>query len=140
MQNVIMNLRGESYNSKEKNGGMTRGQSETAAQDVFGYNWNEFDSEEPELLTSKQDMWDYIKDDLARGRPVSISFEGHALLVVGFDPTKRPQEVLISTWGSIHTMNLDDFLNHLKAVRHVDDPGRDNRDIPNNRRTQVVDG
>lgn len=146
MQNAIMNLRGQPYDSKkdlsykpDDEAGMTDAQIENSAEKLFGYRDNDFDNDQESFFVSKRDLWNYIQDDLARGRPVNVSFAGHAVLVTGFDPTQKPPVVLIATWGRSATMSLDNFLRHVVAVRTQDDSGLDNRELPRDKRTSVLD-
>ena len=146
MQNAIMDQRGRPYDSQkdltrksDDEEGMYDSEIEDAAERVFGFRDRDFDMDSEGLLTSKRDMWAYIQDDLARGRPVSVTFKGHAVLVTGFDPTQNPPQVLIATWGKSYTMDLDKFLRHVVAVRSQDDSGLDNKKLPTDRKTSVLD-
>ena len=141
MQNAIMDQRGRPYDSQrdDENNGMTGAEVEKAHERVFGYRNSEFDYETEGLFTSKQDLWSYIQDDLARGRPVSVSFSGHAILITGFDPTSKPPQVEIATWGKSYTMDLNKFLRHLKSVQSRDDSGFDNKKLSKDKRHSVLD-
>ena len=146
MQNAMMDQRGRPYDSKkdisykaDDEEGMYDSEIETAIEKIFGFRDRAFDSASEGYFTSKNDMWNYIQDDLARGRPVSVSFKGHAVLVTGFDPTQKPPQVLIATWGKSFSMDLDDFLRHVQAIRTDDNEGLDNRKLPTNRRTSVLE-
>lgn len=138
MQNALMDLRGRPYDSKKDNGGMSRPETESVIEKVFGYSDGDFDLDTPGRFTSKETLWAYVEDDLSRGRPVSVSFEGHSVMVIGYDPTSKPPNVLIATWGGVYTMALPDFLQNLQAVRSVDDDGRDNHKLPTDRKTVLV--
>ena len=141
MQNAIMDQRGHPYDSQrdEETSGMLGSENERAQERIFGYRDSEFDSNSEGIFTSKQALWSYIQDDLARGRPVSVSFSGHAILITGYDPTTKPARVEIATWGRTYTMDLNKFLRHLQHVRSRDDSGFDNKKLPKDKRHSVLD-
>lgn len=137
LQNAIMDLGGVPYDTRVNRGGMSRESQETAVEHIFGYRGNDFDSDTSEDVGPDR-LWQYVEDDLAHGRPVSVSLPGHAVLVVGFDPTKQPPQVLISTWGGLYTMDLDQFKQYVQAVRTVDDPWIDDKKLPHDRKTYLL--
>jgi len=145
MQNAIMNLANQgvfwdgSYNSANDadESGLTRGQQNAALRQLTGN--GDYDNDSTGLVTSGKDIYPYVEDDLARGRSVIVSFDGHAVLVTGIDKSSDPPNVILNSWGQQYRMTVDEFQQHLRAVRSVDDVGRDNRQTPAGRLTQVGD-
>lgn len=141
MQNAIMDLRGRPYHSDQKaNQGMRDSEVERAEEKLFGYKDGDLDQDSEELfgwVTSKEDLWKYMEDDLARGRPVVVGFEGHEVLVIGIDKTRNPPDVILFSWGDSYAMSKPDFLKFVQHVNSVDDPGSDERRTPDRKKTVV---
>lgn len=133
MQNAIMSLAGRGllwdngYNSgkDEDEGGLSRGEQTDAIEEIFG----DDDYENDGLLSSSSAIFEYVQDDIARGRPVSISFSGHAVLVVGIDKTQTPTRVIMNSWGAQYEMTEAEFKKYVKAARTIDDSGSDSREV-----------
>lgn len=138
MQSTLMVMARGSYNSSaddgENNTGMTRKQQLKVLQSLFDAN-DEFDLDESLFNTGLEAryLWRLIEDDLARGRVVSVTFDGHAVQVVGVDKSVNPPNVLLLTWGQRKLMALPDFLEHVRSVNSVDDSGLDNRKVEGRR-------
>ena len=137
MQSAIMSMAKKYDSSKddgENNTGLNRIQQTEILQTLFGES-EEVDTDGVYFGTGleKRYLWRLIEDDLARGRTVSVSFDGHAVQVVGVDKTTTPPNVLIATWGQRKIMSLPRFLEHLRTISSIDDPGLDNRQVQGRR-------
>ncbi|MBF2052909.1 MAG: hypothetical protein IGS03_05505 [Candidatus Sericytochromatia bacterium] len=145
MQNAIMNLARQgmiwdgSYDSAddENDSGLTRSQQNAALRQLTGN--SDYTNESSGLITSRQDLYQYLEDDLSRGRATIVSFDGHAVLVTGLDKSSEPPEVILNSWGRQYAMSVDEFITHVRAVRSVDDRGWDEQQTPAGRLTQVGD-
>lgn len=145
VQNAIMNVGGEGtlwdseYDSSndgsgdDSDGGLYRDEINHALEKIMGdYN---FDIDKAsDLFTTRDDLVDYVEDDLARGQSVLATFERHAVLVVGMDKSTEPNQMIIATWGNQHTMTIDEFKEHVVGVQSRDDDGRDTRKLPNGKK------
>lgn len=131
MENAIMNLAGQgtfyddTYNSGNdaEEGGLSWGEQTYALEEIF----NNDDYEDDSTFTSASSLYQYAEDEIARGRPVTVSFDGHAVLMVGIDKSQNPPRVIMNSWGAQYEMTVDEFKSHVKSVRSVDDSGSDNR-------------
>ncbi|MEZ0367839.1 MAG: hypothetical protein ACAI44_01995, partial [Candidatus Sericytochromatia bacterium] len=131
MQNSIMNLGGKgllwdnTYDSSDDDneGGLDRGEQTYAIEQIFGD--SDYDNDGP--FTSASALYRYVEDDIARGRSVSVSFKGHAVLVVGIDKSQSQTKLIMNSWGRQFEMTVDEFKRYVKAARTIDDSGSDNR-------------
>lgn len=112
-----------SYTSKndKMEGANSDGQA-TLMQNVFG------DSDyNVDLLYTGNKLYEFVEDDIARGKSVGVSFKGHAVLAVGIDKTTNPAQVIMNSWGKRFSMSVDEFKQHVKAVKNKDDDGYDDK-------------
>ncbi|MEK7433306.1 MAG: hypothetical protein AABZ74_09260, partial [Cyanobacteriota bacterium] len=58
---------------------------------------------------------------------VGVSIKGHAVLAVGIDKTTNPAQVIMNSWGKRFSMSVDEFKQHVKAVKNKDDDGYDDK-------------
>lgn len=145
MQNGIMNLARQgiiwdgSYDSADdaNDSGLTRSEQNAALRQLTGN--RSYTNDSTGLITSKADLYQYVEDELARGRSAIVSFKGHAVLVTGIDKSSEPHQVIINSWGRQYAMSAAEFQEHVQAVRTADDVGRDNRQTAAGRLTQVGD-
>ena len=79
-----------------------------------------------------------VEDDLAEGKPILVSFEGHVALAVGMDKTVTPPQIIIDSYGSQYNMSLDDFKKYAIIVdEYKDNNGQSN--IANNSKVLLGD-
>lgn len=120
----IADLGIESYKSSPADDeGLSRGQQEKLLENLFG---KDYDNDSSFILYDKEDLFSFMEDDIARGRTVSISFDGHAVLVVGLDKSGPETKVIMNSWGEQYSMTKTEFKKYLEAVRSLDDKGSDN--------------
>lgn len=78
-----------------------------------------------------------LEDELARGRPVLVNIWGHAMCVTGMDKTGPEPKVLVSTYEAQIEMPASKLEGYLTHSITRDDPGRDNRKIPQGQRVVI---
>ncbi len=133
MQSTLMGM-AKNYDSSKDDGvnntGLSREAQSRILQSLLGDTQDlDRDFSTFETAPEKRYLWRLIEDDLARGRTVNVSFDGHAVQVVGVDKTTTPTNVLIMTWGKRMLMPLPRFLQHVQSVASIDDSGLDNRKV-----------
>lgn len=112
-----------SYTSKnDKMEGANAYDQTTLIENVFGdsnYDVN--------MLYTGNKLYEFLEDDIARGRSVGVSFKGHAVLAVGIDKTTNPAQVIMNSWGKRFSMSVDEFKQHVKALKNKNDDGYDDK-------------
>lgn len=133
VQNAIMNLGGQgliwddTYNSAndDDENGLNWGEQTYALEQLFGND----DYDNDGLLSSAASLYQYVEDEIARGRSAIVSFPEHAVLVVGIDKTGAQPKVILNSWGRQFEMTRDEFEDYVKAARTLDDSGSDNHRV-----------
>lgn len=136
VQNALMEFAGQSnYDSSRDDDmrGTFRGEQEVMMERIFGYSIDRDWEGDRFWSDDKDDLFQYVEDDIARGRAVNVSFDGHSVLVVGIDRSGSTTEVIINSWGEQYSMTEAEFKRHLEEVRTHDDDGRDNRQVSGRR-------